>query len=120
MKYENTDLRVVLTWVRFAPNRLIRDFFSSDYNTFWLVEFNFVTNSDISYSELKSLSIRHQGCQIWHPNWVRLVPNGRHLGLFKISFSIVWLGSQHVMILILKSSSLFHIGAILTLFGCHI
>jgi len=26
-----------------------------------------------------------QGCQIWHPNWVRLDINGRNLGLFKIN-----------------------------------
>ena len=28
-----------------------------------------------------------QGCQIWHPNWVRLAPNGTNLELFKIIFS---------------------------------
>ena len=27
------------------------------------------------------------GCQIWHPNLVRLAPNGTNMGLFKISFS---------------------------------
>ena len=32
------------------------------------------------------------GWQIWHPNWVRLAPNGTNLGLFKISFSTFWLG----------------------------
>ena len=32
------------------------------------------------------------GCQIWHPNWVRLAPNQKNLGLFKISFSTFWLG----------------------------
>ena len=33
--------------------------------------------------------IRQVGCisQIWHPNWIRLAPNGTNLGLFKISFS---------------------------------
>ena len=29
-----------------------------------------------------------QGCQIWHPNWVILAPNGTYLGLFKIRFQI--------------------------------
>ena len=33
-----------------------------------------------------------QARQIWHPNWVRLAPNGTNLGLFKISFSTFWLG----------------------------
>ena len=33
-----------------------------------------------------------QGCQIWHPIWVRLASNGTNLGLFKISFSTFWLG----------------------------
>ena len=32
-----------------------------------------------------------QGCQIWHPSWLRLAPNGTNLGLFKISFSTFWL-----------------------------
>ena len=41
---------------------------------------------------------RLQGCQIWHPNWVRLAPNWTNLGLFKISFP-----SQNVLKLILKS-----------------
>ena len=34
----------------------------------------------------------HQGGHIWHPNWVKLVPNETHLGLFKIIFSTFWLG----------------------------
>ena len=29
--------------------------------------------SDVAYFECW-----HQGCQIWHPNWVRLAPNGTH------------------------------------------
>ena len=29
---------------------------------------------------------------IWHPNWVRLAPNGTNLGLFKVSFNTFWLG----------------------------
>ena len=31
------------------------------------------------------------GCQIWQPNWVRLVPNGIKLGLLNINFSTFWL-----------------------------
>ena len=33
-------------------------------------------------------------CQIWHPNLVKLVPNGTNLGLLKISFSTFWLGQM--------------------------
>ena len=33
----------------------------------------------------------HQGCQIWHPNCVRLASNGTNLGIFKISFNTFWL-----------------------------
>ena len=29
----------------------------------------------------------NRGCHIWHPNLVRLAPNGTNLGLFKISDS---------------------------------
>ena len=32
-----------------------------------------------------------QGCQIWHPDWVRLAPNGTNLGILKIIFSTFWL-----------------------------
>ena len=34
---------------------------------------------------------KDQECQIWHPNWVRLAPNGTNLGFFKINFSTFWL-----------------------------
>ena len=56
-----------------------------------------------------------QGFQMWHPNWVRLVPNGTNLGLFKISFSTFWLG-----LLILKSSRFVSFGTNLTQFWCQI
>ena len=39
-------------------------------------------------------TIQDQGCKIWHPNWVRLAPNGTNLGLFKIRFSTVWLAEH--------------------------
>ena len=32
-----------------------------------------------------------QAFKIWHPNWVKLVPNETNLRLFKISFSTFWL-----------------------------
>ena len=32
------------------------------------------------------------GCQIWHPKWVRLAPNGTNLRLLKIRSSTFWLG----------------------------
>ena len=44
---------------------------------------------------LKSYLSKHtanKGCQILHPNWVRLAQNGKNRGLFKISFSTLWLG----------------------------
>ena len=33
---------------------------------------------------------KDQECQIWHPNWVRLAPNGTNLGFFKINFRDKW------------------------------
>ena len=33
-----------------------------------------------------------QECQVCHPMWVILAPNGTNLGLFKISSSTFWLG----------------------------
>ena len=63
-----------------------------------------VINVLISYSPgciilfLHNLSCKsdsgNQGCQIWHPNWVRSAPNGTNLGLFK--------PSQNVLRMILK------------------
>ena len=38
----------------------------------------------------QSCDIGKQGCQIWHPNWVRCAPNWTNLGLFKICFSTFW------------------------------
>ena len=29
-------------------------------------------------------SADNRGCQVWHPNWVRLAPIGTNLGLFKL------------------------------------
>ena len=38
-------------------------------------------------NELEAVSMPGvQGSQIWHPNWVRLAPNGINLGLFKSQF----------------------------------
>ena len=57
---------------------------------------------------------RDRGCQIWHTNWVRLVPVGTNMGLFKISFSRFQ--AQR------KVSDLSHLGANPTQFGwqiCH-
>ena len=39
----------------------------------------------------------YQGCQIWHPSWVRAVrvaPIGTNLGPFKIIFIRVWLADK--------------------------
>ena len=47
-----------------------------------------------------------QGCRIWHPNWVRLAPNGINLGLFKISFSTFWLGEPKCTETDLKKSQI--------------
>ena len=41
--------------------------------------------------DAKTCQIIDQGCQISHPNWVRLSPNWINLGLLKISFSTFWL-----------------------------
>ena len=30
-----------------------------------------------------------RGGQIWHPNWVRLAPNGTNVGFAKVSFSTI-------------------------------
>ena len=42
--------------------------------------------------ESQGKQVSQKGCQIWHPNWVRLAPNGIKLGLLKISFSTFWPG----------------------------
>ena len=43
------------------------------------------------------------GCQILHPNGVRLAPNGTNLGLFKISFSTFWFVLRSVSVHFKKS-----------------
>ena len=49
----------------------------------------------------------NQGCQMWHPNWLRLAPNGTNLGLFKIK-------TQYTL------ARRAPFGANLIQFGCHI
>ena len=51
----------------------------------------------------------YQGCQIWHPKWVRLAPNGTNLGLFKISFSTFSLAKPKCTETDLKKSQIFPI-----------
>ena len=46
------------------------------------------------------------GCQICHPKWVRLAPNGTNLGLFKISFSTFWLAEPKCTETDLKKSQI--------------
>ena len=61
-----------------------------------------------------------RGCQIWHTNWVRLAPNGKNLGLFKISFSTSWLGKPKFTETDLKKSQICPILANLTQIGYEI
>ena len=50
-----------------------------------MIEMNVIINVFI-------LVYEEQECQISHPNWVGLAPNGTNLALLKISFSTFWLG----------------------------
>ena len=50
--------------------------------------------------------------------FVQMAKNGTNLGLFKISFSTLWLGEPNVPKLILKSPRFVAFGADLTQFVC--
>ena len=64
--------------------------------------------------------IVNQGCQIWHPNCVRLAPNATNLGPFKNCFSTFWLPEPKCTETDQKKSQIRHILANLTQFGCQI
>ena len=58
------------------------------------------------YNSSSSYYLPNQGGQIWHPNWVRLAPNGTNLGIFKISFSTFWLAEPKCTEADLKKSQI--------------
>ena len=76
---------LVPIWLNFSPNMTSL----TGRNTRWMF---CCTNRQPGYSVRDpDTNSGLQGWQIWHPNWVRLTPNGTNLGLFKITFSTFWL-----------------------------
>ena len=71
-------------------------------NVFVFPVYYFLNQIIFNYKKRKNPCQVHHGCQISHPNCVRLASNWTNLGLFKISFSAFWLSSQNVLKLILK------------------
>ena len=50
-----------------------------------------------------------QGCIIWHPNLVRLAPNGTNLGIFNISVSTFCLAEPKYTETDIKKSQIYHL-----------
>ena len=82
-------------WSRLDKKGEVMVFLTSDHKV-WLSEPQWWTNWSVisvtGQSDIPGLAeLRVSGMSNWHPNRVRLAPNGTNLGVFKISFSTFWL-----------------------------